>query len=86
MRVARENDARIIAITNNPLSPLARESDLVLATAARNTTLPGEIDGSLICQISILDALFSLMFQTRPEQSREIMARMDQVMGKTGAT
>jgi DNA-binding MurR/RpiR family transcriptional regulator len=86
VRVARENDARIIAITNNPLSPLARESDLVLATAARNTTLPGEIDGSLICQISILDALFSLMFQTRPEQSREIMARMDQVMGKTGAT
>ncbi len=85
VRAARENGARIIGITNNPLSPLARESDLVLATAARNTTLPGEIDGSLICQISILDALFSLMFQTRPEQSREIMARIEQVMGKTGA-
>ena len=86
VRAARENDARIIAVTNNPLSPLARESDLVLATAARNTALPGEIDGSLICQISIIDALFSLMFQTRPEQSREIMARMKQVLGKTGAS
>jgi DNA-binding MurR/RpiR family transcriptional regulator len=84
VRVARENGAKIIAITNNSLSPLSRESDLVLTTAARDTTLPGEIDGSLVCQISIIDALFSLMFQTRPDQSREILARVEQVMSKPG--
>jgi len=84
VRAARENGAKIIAITNNSLSPLSRESDLVLATAARDTTLPGEANGSLVCQISIIDALFSLMFQARPEQSRKTLARMEQVMGKPG--
>ncbi|MBI4795956.1 MAG: MurR/RpiR family transcriptional regulator [Deltaproteobacteria bacterium] len=84
VRAARENGAKIIAITNNSLSPLSRESDLVLATAGRDTTLPGEADGSLVCQISIIDALFSLMFQARPEQSRETLARLEQVMGKPG--
>lgn len=83
VRAARETGAKIIAITNNSLSPLARESDLVLATAARDTTLPEETDGSLVCQISIIDALFFLMFQARPEQAREILARMEQVMGKS---
>jgi DNA-binding MurR/RpiR family transcriptional regulator len=84
VRVARENGAKIIAVTNNPLSPLSREADLVLATAAREPTLPGEVDGSLVCQISIIDALFSLMFQTRLEQSRENLARIEQVMGRPG--
>lgn len=84
VRAARENGAKIVAITNNSLSPLSRESDLVLATAARDTNLPGEANGSLVCQISIIDALFSLMFQARPEQSREILARMEQVMAKPG--
>jgi len=83
-RAARENGAKIIAITNNSLSPLSRESDMVLATAARETTHPGEVDGSLVCQISILDALFSLMFQARLERSRESLARIEQVMGKPG--
>lgn len=84
VRAARENGAKIVAITNNPLSPLARESDLVLTTAARDTTLPEEVDGSLACQIFIIDTLFSLMFQARPEQSRETLTRMEQVMGKPG--
>ncbi|MFZ5452695.1 MAG: MurR/RpiR family transcriptional regulator [Thermodesulfobacteriota bacterium] len=84
VRVGRESGAKIVAITNNPLSVLAREADLVLATAARDTTLPGEADGSLMCQISIIDALFSLMFQARPQQSRETLARIEQIMGKPG--
>lgn len=84
VRAARENGAKIMAITNNSLSPLSRESDLVLATAGRDTLLPGEADGSLICQISIIDALFSLMVQARPEQSRETLARLEQVMSKPG--
>jgi RpiR family carbohydrate utilization transcriptional regulator len=84
VRAARENGAKIVAITNNSLSPLARESDLVLVTAARDTTLPEEADGSLICQISIIDALFFLMFQARPEQSRETMARWEQILSKPG--
>lgn len=84
VKAARENGAKIVAITNNSLSPLSRESDLVLATAAQKTALPGEANSSLVCQVSIIDALFSLMFQARPEQSRETLARMEQVLGKPG--
>jgi RpiR family carbohydrate utilization transcriptional regulator len=84
VRAARETGAKIVAITNNSLSPLSRESDLVLATAARDTSLPEEADGSLICQISLIDALFFLMFQARPEQSRKILGRMEQILSKPG--
>jgi DNA-binding MurR/RpiR family transcriptional regulator len=84
VRAARENSAKIVAITNNSLSPLSRESDLVLATAARDNSLPFEANGSLGCQISIIDALFSLLIQARPERFRETLARMEQVMGKPG--
>ncbi|OGR05624.1 MAG: hypothetical protein A3K23_01045 [Desulfobacca sp. RBG_16_58_9] len=81
-RVAQGAGAKVICITNNSLAPLTRISDLVLVTASRETNLLAAANASLLCQIAIIDALFSLMFQARAEKSRETLARMEQVMGK----
>jgi DNA-binding MurR/RpiR family transcriptional regulator len=82
--VAREKDAKVICITNNSLSPLARICDPAMVTASREMTLPEEAVASLVCQISILDALFALIAQARGAQSRKTLDAMEQTMIKIG--
>ena len=62
--IARERKARVIGITNNSLSPLARSSSPALITASREMTIPEEAVASLVCQITLLDALFALITRT----------------------
>jgi DNA-binding MurR/RpiR family transcriptional regulator len=82
--IARDKMARVMCITNNSLSPLARMSNPVLVTASREVTLPEEAVASLICQIAILDALFALIGQAQGEKSRETLDGMEKVMVKAG--
>jgi RpiR family carbohydrate utilization transcriptional regulator len=82
--IAREREARVICITNNSLSPLARISSPVLITASREMTMPEEAVASLVCQISILDALFALITQAQGAQSRQTLDEMEKAMVKVG--
>jgi RpiR family transcriptional regulator, carbohydrate utilization regulator len=82
--IAREKDARVICITNNSLSPLARICNPVLVTASREVTLPEDAVASLICQIAILDALCALIAQSRGVQTRETLDGMEKAMIKVG--
>ncbi len=82
--IAREKEARVICITNNSLSPLARACNPSLITASREMTLPEEAVGSLVCQISILDALFALIAQFHGAQSRQTLDGMEKAMVKVG--
>ena len=82
--IAREREARVICITNNSLSPLARISNPALITASREMTMPEEAIASLICQISILDALFALITQAQGAQSRQTLDGMEKAMAKVG--
>ena len=82
--IAREKEARVICITNNSLSPLARMSNPALVTASREMTLPEEAVASLVCQISILDALFALISQARGAQTRETLEGMEKALVKVG--
>jgi RpiR family carbohydrate utilization transcriptional regulator len=79
-RVARDNNARIIAITSNSISPLTRIADLVLLTAARDMALPRDGLASFLCQISVIDSLFGLLQQARPERAREYLAKIEKVL------
>jgi RpiR family transcriptional regulator, carbohydrate utilization regulator len=85
-RIVREKGARIVCITNNSLSPLARLSNPALVTASREVTLPEEAVASLVCQISILDALFALIAATQGAQSRETLEGMAKAMVQVGVT
>ena len=82
--IARETEARLICITNNSLSPLARICNPVLVTASREVTLPEDAVASLICQIAILDALCALISQARGAQTRKALDGMEKAMIKVG--
>jgi len=82
--IALEREARVICITNNSLSPLARIGNPALITASREMTMPEEAVASLVCQISILDALFALITQAQGTQSRQTLDGMEKAMVKVG--
>ena len=82
--IAREKGARVMCITNNSLSPLARICNPALVTASREVTLPEEAVASLVCQIGILDALFALIARAQGEQSRETLDGMEKAMVSVG--
>jgi RpiR family carbohydrate utilization transcriptional regulator len=82
--IAREREARVICITNNSLSPLARTSSPVLITASREMTIPEEAVASLVCQISILDALCAMIAKSQGAQSQKTLDGMEKAMVKVG--
>jgi DNA-binding MurR/RpiR family transcriptional regulator len=55
---ARSQGARTVAITNYPRSPLARQADLVLVTAARDVTFRSGGLAGRHAQMVVLDALY----------------------------
>ncbi len=84
VRVAQEKGARVMCITNNSLSPLARICAPALVTASREMSLPEEAVASLVCQITILDALSASMSQSLSAQAQETLAKMEKTMVKVG--
>jgi DNA-binding MurR/RpiR family transcriptional regulator len=79
-RVAKDNGARVIAITSNSLSPLSRMADLVLLTAARDMTRPRKGLPFFLCEISVIDSLFALLQLAWPNESRENLAKIEKVL------
>jgi DNA-binding MurR/RpiR family transcriptional regulator len=79
-RVAKETGAQIIAITSNSIAPLTRIADLVLVTAAREMSQPRDGLASFLCQVSVIDSLFTLMQQARPNEFRDNLAKIEKVL------
>jgi RpiR family transcriptional regulator, carbohydrate utilization regulator len=80
VRLAKAAGARIVSITSNALSPLARLSDLLLVTASREKAFQGEGAAAFLCQIAVIDGLAILMCQARPEQARQHLAHIKQAL------
>jgi DNA-binding MurR/RpiR family transcriptional regulator len=59
LRVARQHSATTIAVTNFAKSPITQEADLVLTTAARETTFRSGAMASRIAQLALIDCLFT---------------------------
>jgi RpiR family carbohydrate utilization transcriptional regulator len=83
-RVAKGQGARVIGITNNPLAPLTRISDLVLITSGRELPVPRDGLASLLCQITIIDCLFALLQRTRPDETRENLDKIQKALRGPG--
>ncbi|MFJ5520954.1 MurR/RpiR family transcriptional regulator [Streptomyces griseoluteus] len=58
LREAWENGATTVAITNFPRSPIVEVADLVLTTAARETTFRSGAMSSRIAALTVVDCLF----------------------------
>ena len=59
LRVARQRGATTIAVTNFAKSPITEDADVVLTTAARETTFRSGAMASRIAQLALIDCLFT---------------------------
>jgi RpiR family transcriptional regulator, repressor of rpiB and als operon len=72
---ARKNGAKIIAVTNSPMSVLAEQSDVVLCASAVESPLTGENAAARIAQLIIVDALFVAVAQRNPAATEKNLSR-----------
>jgi DNA-binding MurR/RpiR family transcriptional regulator len=68
---AKAHGARTVAITNFPLSPLAKLADLVLTTAARETVLRSGATASRIGALTVVDCLYIAVAQRNLRSARK---------------
>lgn len=73
--IARAGGATTVAITNHGASPLAQRADLVLTTAARETSFRSGALGSRIAQLMVVDCLFIGVAQATYDESMEALRR-----------
>ena len=59
LQAARQRGATTIAVTNYDRSPVAAQADLILTTAARETTFRSGSMSSRISQLAVVDCLFA---------------------------
>lgn len=69
LQLARSSGARTIALTNFPDSPVAREADIILRTAARENLFRSGALGSRIAQLMVVDCLFIGVAQATFDES-----------------
>ena len=69
LRVAHGRGATTIAITNFAGSPIAEQADLLLTTAARETTFRPGAMSSRIAQLALVDCLFAGVAQRSYDQA-----------------
>ena len=68
-RIAREQNRKIIAITNFPVSPLAKLSDIVLLTATFAYDIMDEVLAKRIPAQCLLDALFACTMMEKQKKN-----------------
>ncbi|KRE42497.1 MurR/RpiR family transcriptional regulator [Knoellia sp. Soil729] len=74
LAAARGQGATTVAITNFPLSPLAAAADIVLTTAARETTLRSGATASRIAALTVIDCLYIAVAQRDLPRARKHVA------------
>ncbi|MER5864823.1 MurR/RpiR family transcriptional regulator [Kitasatospora sp. NPDC002040] len=75
LRQARESGAVTAAVTSNPASPAAGLADIVLVTAARETTFRSGGTASRIAQLTVVDCLYLALAQRSYQQTVEDLER-----------
>jgi DNA-binding MurR/RpiR family transcriptional regulator len=82
VKLAKANGALVVALTNHPRSALAGAADLVLTTAARETTFRSGAMTSRIAQFTVVDCLFALVAQRNFEQTVDALERTYAAIGR----
>ncbi|MFC7490127.1 MULTISPECIES: MurR/RpiR family transcriptional regulator [unclassified Knoellia] len=74
LAAARQRGATTIVVTNFPLSPLATSADIVLTTAARETSLRSGATASRIAALTVVDCLYIAVAQRDLPRARKAVA------------
>jgi RpiR family transcriptional regulator, repressor of rpiB and als operon len=83
-RLARQNGARLVALTNRPDSSLGRESDVALCAYLDGLPWAGGNAAARLVQLSILDALLSAVAQKDYAAAQANLARTTAASGQGG--
>jgi DNA-binding MurR/RpiR family transcriptional regulator len=75
LEVARESGATTIVITNHPQAPIGRRANIVVITAALETTFRSGAMASRIAQLTLVDVLFVLVAQQRLDVAKDALAK-----------
>ncbi len=75
VQIARNNGAKVIAITNYGSSPLADLSDVALCSTALGSPLTSENAAARIAQLNIMDAVFMAVAQKGYQSAEENLAQ-----------
>lgn len=81
LRTAREHGAITVALTNFPTSPITDVADLVLTTAARETTFRSGATASRIAQLTVVDCLFIGIAQKHMDQAMKALDDTREAVG-----
>lgn len=84
LRIAQDNGARTVAVTNSPNSPLAQLAHRVLLTAARETTFRSGATGSRLAQLTVVDCLFVAIAQQRFHDSVQALEKTRAAVARLG--
>lgn len=74
-RLAREQGARVIAVTNYASAPLSELADIALCSTAQGSPLLGENAAARIAQLNIMDAIFVAVAQRDLDRFEAQLAR-----------
>lgn len=84
LKIAKENKAYIVVITNYPLSPIGELADLVFTTAKKESLLEGGSLGAKISQLFVTDILITAYSMDDREKYFELRKRAAQsIIGKS---
>jgi DNA-binding MurR/RpiR family transcriptional regulator len=75
LEAAAKSGATTVAITNHPRSRIARTADIVVTTAARETTFRSGAMASRIAQLTLVDVIFVLVAQQRIDTAMDALQR-----------
>ncbi|BCY08529.1 MurR/RpiR family transcriptional regulator [Actinoplanes sp. L3-i22] len=80
---AKRHGAVTVALTNFPKSPIAKVADLVLTTAARETTFRSGAMASRLAQLTVIDCVFVGVAQRTYQETRTALdATYEAVRGR----
>ena len=72
-RQARRRGVVVLALTNFPLSTLAKQADLVLLTAVFQAHMYGEVASKRLAELCVLESLYVNYLLRKNAQTREIL-------------
>lgn len=82
--LAKTNKAKIIAVTNYILSPLANLADIVILTAGKESPIDGGSISAMVSQLYIVDLICTAYTMLNPERAKSMRFKTSQsIIGKT---
>lgn len=82
MDVAKEQGARIIAITSYAKTPISQKADLTLQTISRETEYRSEALASRLAELSLLDGLYVNYCIKKKDQAQEAVAKIRKAVAR----